>query len=101
MLQFVSAARLSIHNIALLALQLAAACLGMGDKSQEYRPPITFVVVQKRHHTRLFPSRPQEGDRSGNILPGKPHYPYFGTCIAHVAEFHRINYVVSSGQPLL
>lgn len=52
-------------------MQLAAACLGMGDKSQEYRPPITFVVVQKRHHTRLFPGRPNEGDRSGNILPGK------------------------------
>ena len=51
-------------------LQLAAACLGMGDQSQEYRPPITFVVVQKRHHTRLFPGRPDQGDRSGNIMPG-------------------------------
>ncbi|DBA92483.1 TPA: hypothetical protein ACH3X1_002716 [Trebouxia sp. C0004] len=50
--------------------QLAAACLGMGDPNSEYRPPITFVVVQKRHHTRLFPARPNEGDRSGNILPG-------------------------------
>lgn len=53
-----------------LVLQLAAACLGMGDQSQEYRPPITFVVVQKRHHTRLFPGRPDQGDRSGNIMPG-------------------------------
>ncbi|XP_059429807.1 protein argonaute 5-like [Corylus avellana] len=38
-----------------------------------YLPPVTFVVVQKRHHTRLFPadhrSRDQT-DRSGNILPG-------------------------------
>ena len=42
----------------------------MGDPNSEYRPPITFVVVQKRHHTRLFPARPNEGDRSGNILPG-------------------------------
>lgn len=42
----------------------------MGDPNSEYRPPITFVVVQKRHHTRLFPARPTEGDRSGNILPG-------------------------------
>lgn len=53
-------------------VQVAAACLGMGDKTAEYRPPITFVVVQKRHHTRLFPNRPNEGDRSGNILPGIP-----------------------------
>lgn len=36
-------------------------------------PRVTFVVVQKRHHTRLFPaehgSRDQT-DKSGNILPG-------------------------------
>jgi hypothetical protein len=35
-------------------------------------PPITFVVVQKRHHTRLFPlpQDQQNRDRSGNVLPG-------------------------------
>ena len=57
-----------------LTVQLAAACLGMGDPSSEYRPPITFVVVQKRHHTRLFPAKPNEGDRSGNILPGESFF---------------------------
>ncbi|CAH9097364.1 unnamed protein product [Cuscuta epithymum] len=38
-----------------------------------YLPPITFVVVQKRHHTRLFPSNHSDRrmtDKSGNILPG-------------------------------
>lgn len=38
-----------------------------------YQPPVTFVVVQKRHHTRLFASNHQDKssvDRSGNILPG-------------------------------
>ncbi|XP_052288320.1 protein argonaute 5-like isoform X2 [Citrus sinensis] len=38
-----------------------------------YAPPVTFVVVQKRHHTRLFPAeynRRDLTDRSGNILPG-------------------------------
>ncbi|KAJ3670135.1 hypothetical protein LUZ60_010459 [Juncus effusus] len=38
-----------------------------------YLPRITFVVVQKRHHTRLFPEshgRRDMTDKSGNILPG-------------------------------
>jgi eukaryotic translation initiation factor 2C len=38
-----------------------------------YLPPVTFVVVQKRHHTRLFPEvhgRRDTTDKSGNILPG-------------------------------
>lgn len=34
-----------------------------------YLPPITFVVVQKRHHTRLFPADQILMDKSGNILP--------------------------------
>ncbi|XP_066392625.1 protein argonaute PNH1-like [Miscanthus floridulus] len=34
------------------------------------KPKITFIVVQKRHHTRLFPNDRQWIDRSGNILPG-------------------------------
>ncbi|KAF8389623.1 hypothetical protein HHK36_024142 [Tetracentron sinense] len=35
-------------------------------------PPITFVVVQKRHHMKLFPCNHEDSssvDRSGNILP--------------------------------
>ena len=37
----------------------------------DYKPGITFIVVQKRHHTRLFcaDSREQSG-RSGNIPAG-------------------------------
>lgn len=48
--------------------QLAAACLELEDG---YRPPITFVVVQKRHHTRLYTDEPSVMDaRSGNVAPG-------------------------------
>uniref|UniRef100_A0A8D8VXJ5 Protein argonaute-2 n=1 Tax=Cacopsylla melanoneura TaxID=428564 RepID=A0A8D8VXJ5_9HEMI len=37
-----------------------------------YNPPVTFLVVQKRHHTRFFPSSPAEGDgsRNNNVRPG-------------------------------
>ncbi|KAI5005322.1 hypothetical protein ZWY2020_032565 [Hordeum vulgare] len=34
------------------------------------KPPITFIVVQKRHHTRLFPSDGKYQDDSGNVMPG-------------------------------
>ncbi|XP_024310310.1 protein argonaute 18 isoform X1 [Brachypodium distachyon] len=36
-------------------------------------PQITFIVVQKRHHTRLFPNNHSDmssKDSSGNVLPG-------------------------------
>lgn len=35
-----------------------------------YRPTITFVVVQKRHHTRFFPMSKNDADRSGNVKAG-------------------------------
>ncbi|WVZ60115.1 LOW QUALITY PROTEIN: hypothetical protein U9M48_010176 [Paspalum notatum var. saurae] len=50
------------------AIRKACASLEEG-----YLPPITFIVVQKRHHTRLFPENHRaqdQTDRSGNILPG-------------------------------
>ncbi|CAN4100830.1 unnamed protein product [Withania somnifera] len=51
-----------------------------------YMPRVTFVVVQKRHHTRLFPAKHndrQMTDRSGNILPGT----VVDTKICHPTEF--------------
>lgn len=51
-------------------IAIRQACASIQDG---YQPPITFIVVQKRHHTRLFPNihgNPAETDRSGNILPG-------------------------------
>ncbi|KAF7068384.1 hypothetical protein CFC21_074156 [Triticum aestivum] len=50
------------------AIRKACASLEEG-----YMPPVTFVVVQKRDHTRLFPDvhgRRDMTDKSGNILPG-------------------------------
>ncbi|OXU25990.1 hypothetical protein TSAR_010814 [Trichomalopsis sarcophagae] len=37
----------------------------------DYRPKITFFVVQKRHHTRLFPTDPSNSDdRNFNVQAG-------------------------------
>ncbi|AEC08055.1 Argonaute family protein [Arabidopsis thaliana] len=53
---------------------------------ENYVPRVTFVIVQKRHHTRLFPE--QHGnrdmtDKSGNIQPGT----VVDTKICHPNEF--------------
>ncbi|KAK9837636.1 hypothetical protein WJX74_001800 [Apatococcus lobatus] len=47
--------------------QIRMAC---EEVQQGYAPPITFIVVQKRHHTRVFPIRPEHAERSGNVMPG-------------------------------
>ncbi|XP_057955884.1 protein argonaute 5-like [Malania oleifera] len=60
------------------AIRKACASLEEG-----YLPPVTFVVVQKRHHTRFFPVDRQQTDRSGNILPGT----VVDTRICHPTEF--------------
>ncbi|KAF1897375.1 hypothetical protein Lal_00035079 [Lupinus albus] len=43
------------------------ACLSL---EEGYLPRVTFVVVQKRHHTRFFPVDRSQADKSGNIMPG-------------------------------
>ncbi|KAK3835053.1 MAG: Piwi domain-containing protein [Linnemannia gamsii] len=48
-----------------------------------YAPKITFVVVQKRHHARFFPSQRELADRSGNCQPGT----VIDTGIVHPFEF--------------
>ncbi|GMJ10787.1 ARGONAUTE 5 [Hibiscus trionum] len=60
------------------AIRKACASLQEG-----YLPPVTFVVVQKRHHTRFFPTDRNKADRSGNILPGT----VVDTKICHPTEF--------------
>lgn len=36
----------------------------------EYRPKITFTVVQKKHQTRFFPTSNKYADDKGNVKPG-------------------------------
>jgi len=44
---------------------------------------ISVIIVKKRHHTRLFPTHPREGDLKGNVLPGT----VVDTGIVHPTEF--------------
>lgn len=59
-----------IADLLVFPLLFHQACASL---EPNYQPPVTFVVVQKRHHTRLFASNHHDKgsvDRSGNILPG-------------------------------
>uniref|UniRef100_A0A804RNZ4 Piwi domain-containing protein n=3 Tax=Zea mays TaxID=4577 RepID=A0A804RNZ4_MAIZE len=72
------------NHVLLLEMDaIRKACASLEDG---YLPPVTFVVIQKRHHTRLFPGvhgRRDVTDRSGNILPGT----VVDTEICHPREF--------------
>ncbi|XP_027205239.1 protein argonaute-1 [Dermatophagoides pteronyssinus] len=49
-------------------IAIRKACVQLED---DYRPGITFIVTQKRHHTRLFCANPKEQiGKSGNIPAG-------------------------------
>lgn len=55
------------------------------SKFPDYEPPITFMVVQKRHHTRLFPCEAADPSQSNdeNVHPGT----VVDTVITHPREF--------------
>ncbi|CAK4646856.1 hypothetical protein LEN26_009490 [Aphanomyces euteiches] len=54
-----------VLNFEVSALRQACAKLEPG-----YAPKISFVIVGKRHHTRLFPTSASTADRSGNVKAG-------------------------------
>jgi len=49
-------------------LAIRAACSKLGDGS--YKPHISYIVVQKRHHTRFFPADDNKYFKNGNALAG-------------------------------
>ena len=54
-----------------------------------YQPPVTFIVVQKRHHTRLFANNHRDRnstDKSGNILPGMMTVPELNSPCKQINE---------------
>ena len=57
---------LDVLNRELSAMRRACASL-----EADYQPPFTFLVAQKRHKTRMFPSNPRDSvGRAGNVPPG-------------------------------
>nr|XP_023991331.1 protein argonaute-2 isoform X1 [Salvelinus alpinus] len=71
--------RLEVLQHELLAIR--EACIKL---EKDYQPGITFVVVQKRHHTRLFcMDRNERVGKSGNIPAGTT----VDTKITHPSEF--------------
>ncbi|XP_022025767.1 protein argonaute 1 [Helianthus annuus] len=69
-----------------LLYELDAIRKACASLEPNYQPPVTFVVVQKRHHTRLFANNHNDRrsvDRSGNILPGT----VVDSKICHPTEF--------------
>jgi hypothetical protein len=60
--------------------KIKSAC---AELDKNYKPNLTFVVVQKRHHARFFPVEPRDADRSGNCQPGT----VVDTDIVHPFEF--------------
>ncbi|XP_042382741.1 protein argonaute PNH1-like [Zingiber officinale] len=69
-----------------LLYELDAIRKACASLEPNYQPPVTFVVVQKRHHTRLFTNNHKDRsstDKSGNILPGT----VVDSKICHPAEF--------------
>ncbi|KAH7857803.1 hypothetical protein Vadar_016675 [Vaccinium darrowii] len=69
-----------------LLYELDAIRKACNSLEPNYQPPVTFVVVQKRHHTRLFANNHADKrsvDKSGNILPGT----VVDSKICHPTEF--------------
>uniref|UniRef100_A0A0D9Z0L9 Piwi domain-containing protein n=1 Tax=Oryza glumipatula TaxID=40148 RepID=A0A0D9Z0L9_9ORYZ len=69
-----------------LLYELNAIRKACASLEANYQPKVTFIVVQKRHHTRLFAHNHNDQnsvDRSGNILPGT----VVDSKICHPTEF--------------
>ncbi|KAF7723040.1 Eukaryotic translation initiation factor 2C [Apophysomyces ossiformis] len=68
---------------AVLENEIAALKNACASLEKTYKPQITFVVVQKRHHARFFPIEARDADRTGNCQPGT----VVDTDIVHPFEF--------------
>lgn len=52
-------------------MEIQAVRNACSSLNPQYKPAITFLVVQKRHHTRLFPCNSKDSeDKNGNVPAG-------------------------------
>ncbi|ETL39352.1 hypothetical protein L916_09285, partial [Phytophthora nicotianae] len=53
-----------------LQTEMRALCTAFKMISGDYKPLVTFIVANKRHHVRAFPVNSRDGDSKGNVKPG-------------------------------
>lgn len=54
-----------------LNVEYNSMCQAFQSIKPDYKPAVTFIVVQKRHHTRFFPGNSRiSNDRNNNVPPG-------------------------------
>jgi eukaryotic translation initiation factor 2C len=63
---------------------------------KHYRPNITFVTMQKGHHTRFFPSNLVDADETGNCRAGT----VIDSCITSVCDYDFYLYSHNGGKRL-
>ncbi|KAG0205476.1 Protein argonaute 10 [Mortierella sp. GBA30] len=66
-----------------MATEVAAVKEACRHVNEKYNPPVTFCIVKKRHHARLFPMSNNDADRSGNCIAGT----VVDSAITHPTEF--------------
>ncbi len=53
-----------------MEIQQIFAAVAELQQTEKAMIPLTYIVCQKRHMTRLWPGDRNMGDRNGNALPG-------------------------------
>lgn len=69
-------------------LAIREACISL---EKEYQPGITYIVVQKRHHTRLFCA-----DRNERVSPYHAHKYTLDTYLTHTMtqQWHTLKVII-------
>ena len=68
--------------LTVLAKELMAIREACKELEVDYEPPVTYLVVQKRHHTRFFPAENNKY-RNGNALAGTVIYQVIFKIFSH------------------
>lgn len=64
-------------------MQKEVAAVKQACELAKIQAAVTFCIVKKRHHARVFPKKAEESDRSGNCLAGT----VVDSVITHPTEF--------------